>query len=97
MRSAAKSWARLQCLERVRRVRQYAGKEASESTSYTASNLPAHMPAHSIRAHWQVENALHCSLHVSSRAGWDLQYLGEGHGTEGFNAIALARARLLQN
>ncbi len=57
MRSAAKSWARLQCLERVRRIRQYAGKEASESTSYTASNLPAHMPAHSIRAHWQVKRS----------------------------------------
>ena len=69
MRRAAKEWAGLQCLVRVRRIRQCAGKEASESTSYYISSLPAHTPAHvlahSIRAHWQVENALHWSLDVS--------------------------------
>ena len=69
MQRAAKSWAGLQCLVRVRRIRQCAGKEASESTSYYISSLPADTPAqvlaHSIRAHWQVENALHWSLDVS--------------------------------
>lgn len=69
MQRAAKSWAGLQCLIRVRRIRQCAGKEASESISYYISSLPADTPAqvlaHSIRAHWQVENALHWSLDVS--------------------------------
>ena len=69
MHRAAKDWAGLQCLVRVQRTRQCAGKEASQSTSYYISSLPAHTPAHvlahSIRAHWQVENALHWSLDVS--------------------------------
>ena len=69
MHRAAKAWAGLQCLVRVQRTRQCAGKEASESTSYYISSLPANTPAqalaHSIRSHWQVENALHWSLDVS--------------------------------
>lgn len=69
MRRAAKEWAGLQCLVRVRRIRQCAGKTPSESTSYyissLAPNTPTRVLAHSIRAHWQVENALHWSLDVS--------------------------------
>ena len=69
LQRGAREWAGLQCLVRVQRLRQCAGKEASESTSYYISSLPAHTPAqvlaHCIRAHWQVENALHWSLDVS--------------------------------
>lgn len=69
MHRAAKAWAGIKCLVRVQRTRQCAGKEASESTSYYISSLPAstpaHVLAHSIRSHWQVENALHWSLDVS--------------------------------
>ena len=69
MRRAAKAWAGIKCLVRVQRTRQCAGKVASESTSYYISSLPANTPAkvlaHSIRSHWQVENALHWSLDVS--------------------------------
>ena len=69
MHRAAKAWAGIKCLVRVQRTRQCVGKEASESTSYYISSLPANTPAkvlaHSIRSHWQVENALHWSLDVS--------------------------------
>ena len=71
LQRAAKEWAQLQCIVRVVRTRQVGSKEASEHTSYYLSSLPAHTPAdvlaHSIRAHWSVENHLHWSLDVAFR------------------------------
>lgn len=71
LQRAAKEWAHLQCIVRVQRTRQVGSKGASEHTSYYLSSLPAHTPAavlaHSIRAHWSVENHLHWSLDVAFR------------------------------
>ena len=79
---AANAWEQLECIVRVVRTRQVGSKEASEHTSYYVSSLPAHTPAkvlaHSIRAHWSVENHLHWSLDVAFRE--DECRTQKGHG-----------------
>lgn len=71
LQRAAAHWPGLASVVQVVRQRQQAGSEASEEVSYYLSSLPAHTPAkvlaHSIRAHWSVENQLHWSLDVAMR------------------------------
>ena len=71
LQRAAAHWPGLASVVQVVRRRQQAGSEASEEVSYYLSSLPAHTPAkvlaHSIRAHWSVENQLHWSLDVAMR------------------------------
>ena len=71
LQRAAAHWPGLTSVVQVVRRRQQAGSEASEEVSYYLSSLPAHTPAkvlaHSIRAHWSVENQLHWSLDVAMR------------------------------
>ena len=71
LQRAAAHWPGLTSGVQVVRRRQQAGSEASEEVSYYLSSLPAHTPAkvlaHSIRAHWSVENQLHWSLDVAMR------------------------------
>ena len=71
LQRAAAYWPGLASVVQVVRRRQQAGSEASEEVSYYLSSLPAHTPAkvlaHSIRAHWSVENQLHWSLDVAMR------------------------------
>ena len=71
LQRAAAHWPGLASVVQVVRRRQQAGREASEEVSYYLSSLPAHTPAkvlaHSIRAHWSVENQLHWSLDVAMR------------------------------
>lgn len=71
LRRAAAHWPGLSCVVQVVRQRQQDGKSASEESSYYLSSLPAHtgahVLAHSIRAHWSVENQLHWSLDVALR------------------------------
>ena len=53
------------------REKRNAPGQLSEQVSYYLSSLPSHTPAHvaahSIRAHWSVENNLHWSLDVGMR------------------------------
>lgn len=71
LRRAAEHWPGLSCVVQVQRQRQLPNAPASSELSYYLSSLPAHTPAHvlahSIRAHWSVENQLHWSLDVSMR------------------------------
>ena len=71
LQRAAAHWPGLTSVVQIVRRRQQAGSEASEEVSYYLSSLPAHTPAkvlaHSIRAHWSVENQLHWSLDVAMR------------------------------
>ena len=71
LQRAAAHWPGLASVVQVVRRRQQAGSEASEEVSYYLSSLPSHTPAkvlaHSIRAHWSVENQLHWSLDVAMR------------------------------
>ena len=72
LQRAAVHWPGLSCVVQVvRQRRQQADKSASEEVSYYLSSLPAHtgahVLAHSIRAHWSVENQLHWSLDVALR------------------------------
>ncbi len=71
LQRAAAHWPGLASVVQVKRQRQQAGQPDSEEVSYYISSLPAHTPArvlaHSIRAHWSVENQLHWSLDVAMR------------------------------
>lgn len=71
LRRAAEHWPGLSSVVQVQRQRQLPHEPASSELSYYLSSLPAHTPAHvlahSIRAHWSVENQLHWSLDVSMR------------------------------
>ena len=66
----------------VVRQRQAKGKPQSQETSYYLSSLPAHtgadVLAHSIRAHWSVENQLHWSLDVAMREDAAQSYKDQG-------------------
>ena len=79
---AAAHWPALSCIVQVQRHRQQGGKAASEEISYYLSSLPAHTPAHvlahSIRAHWSVENQLHWSLDVGMREDAAQSYKDQG-------------------
>jgi predicted transposase YbfD/YdcC len=80
---AAAGWPGLASVVRVRRTRQIKGKSASEQTSsYYLSSLPAHtgadVLAHSIGAHWGVENRLHWSLDVAMREDAAQSYKDQG-------------------
>ena len=82
LQRAAAHWPGLSSVVRVTRQRQQAGQPASEETSYYLSSLPAHTPAHvlahSIRAHWSVENQLHWSLDVAMREDAAQSYKDQG-------------------
>lgn len=60
-----KGWAGLRSFCMVEATREYAG-HAENSRRYYISSLPCNevKVAHSIRGHWQIENALHWSLDV---------------------------------
>ena len=66
----------------VVRQRQQSGQSTSEEVSYYLSSLPAHTQAHvlahSIRAHWGVENQLHWSLDVAMREDAAQSYKDQG-------------------
>ena len=66
----------------VVRQRQQADTPASNEVSYYLSSLPAHtaahVVAHSIRAHWSVENQLHWSLDVAMREDAAQSYKDQG-------------------
>jgi len=66
----------------VVRQRQQTGQAASEEVSYYLSSLPAHTDAHvlahSIRAHWSIENQLHWSLDVALREDAAQSYKDQG-------------------
>ena len=65
----------------VVRKRQVGDTEPTEQVSYYLSSLAAHTPAqvlaHSIRAHWSVENHLHWSLDVAMREDASQAYKDE--------------------
>ena len=82
LQRAAAQWPGLSCLVQVLRQRQQAGQAGSEEISYYISSLPAHTSAdvlaHSIRAHWSVENQLHWSLDVAMREDAAQSYKDQG-------------------
>ena len=82
LQRAAAHWPGLSCVVQVVRQRQQTGKPASEEVSYYLSSLPAHTDAHvlahSIRAHWSVENQLHWSLDVGMREDAAQSYKDQG-------------------
>ncbi|MDA8520029.1 ISAs1 family transposase [Acidovorax sp. NCPPB 4044] len=86
LRRAAAHWPGLKGVVRVERERQQKGQptghEASREVSYYLSSLPestpAHVLAHSIRAHWSVENQLHWSLDVALREDAAQSYKDQG-------------------
>lgn len=82
LRRAAEHWPGLSSVVRVRRQRQLKGKPMTEDSSYYLSSLPAHVAAdvfaHSIRAHWAVENRLHWSLDVGMREDAAQSYKDQG-------------------
>ena len=82
LKRAASHWPGLSCVVRVVRQRQQAEQVASEEISYYISSLPAHTAAdvlaHSIRAHWSVENQLHWSLDVAMREDAAQSYKDQG-------------------
>jgi predicted transposase YbfD/YdcC len=82
LRRAAANWPGLSSVVQVKRTRQETGKPASQEISYYLSSLPAHTKAdvlaHSIRAHWSVENQLHWSLDVALREDAAQSYKGQG-------------------
>jgi predicted transposase YbfD/YdcC len=82
LRRAADHWPGLSCIVQVARQRQQGSEPASQEISYYLSSLPAHTPAHvlahSIRAHWGVENQLHWSLDVALREDAAQSYKDQG-------------------
>ena len=96
---AAAHWPGLSSVVQVKRWRQQTGKDASQEISYYLSSLPAHTGAdvfaHSIRAHWSVENQLHWSLDVAMREDAAPLYKDQGaHNQSLFRRMAL---QLLNN
>lgn len=69
LQRAGAHWPGLSSVVQVIRQREQARQDASKEVSYYISSLPAHTQApvlaHSIRAHWSVENQLHWSLDVA--------------------------------
>jgi predicted transposase YbfD/YdcC len=82
LKRAAADWPGLASVVQVQRTRQLPGKPASDEISYYLSSLPAHTSAdvlaHSIRAHWSVENQLHWSLDVALREDAAQSYKAQG-------------------
>lgn len=82
LQRAAAHWPGLSCVVQVQRQRQQGSKAASNEISYYLSSLPGHTPAHvlahSIRAHWSVENQLHWSLDVAMREDAAQSYKDQG-------------------
>lgn len=82
LQRAAAHWPGLCSVVQVVRQRQRTGKPASEELSYYLSSLPGHtgadVLAHSIRAHWSVENQLHWSLDVALREDAAQSYKDQG-------------------
>ena len=81
LQRAAAQWSQLQSVVQVVRKRQVGDTEPTEQVSYYLSSLAAHTPAqvlaHSIRAHWSVENHLHWSLDVAMREDASQAYKDE--------------------
>ena len=82
LQRAAVHWPGLSSVVQVVRQRQQSGQSTSEEVSYYLSSLPAHTQAHvlahSIRAHWSVENQLHWSLDVAMREDAAQSYKDQG-------------------
>ena len=82
LQRAADAWPGLSSVVQVVRQRQAKGKPQSQETSYYLSSLSAHtgadVLAHSIRAHWSVENQLHWSLDVAMREDAAQSYKDQG-------------------
>lgn len=83
LRRAAAHWPGLSCIVQVTRQRkQLRQGNTSQEVSYYVSSLPAHtgaqVLAHSIRAHWSVENQLHWSLDVAMREDAAQSYKDQG-------------------
>ena len=82
LQRAAVHWPGLSSVVQVVRQRQQSGQSTSEEVSYYLSSLPAHTQAHvlahSIRAHWGVENQLHWSLDVAMREDAAQSYKDQG-------------------
>ena len=82
LQRAAVHWPGLASVVQVTRQRQQADQPVSEEVSYYLSSLPAHtgahVLAHSIRAHWAVENQLHWSLDVAMREDAAQSYKDQG-------------------
>lgn len=82
LQRAATHWSGLSCVVQVTRQRKQPGQDASQEVSYYLSSLPAHtgadVLAHSIRAHWSVENNLHWSLDVAMREDAAQSYKDQG-------------------
>ncbi len=82
LQRAAAHWSGLSSVVQVVRQRQQTCQAASEEVSYYLSSLPAHTDAHvlahSIRAHWSIENQLHWSLDVALREDAAQSYKDQG-------------------
>lgn len=82
LQRAAVHWPGLSSVVQVVRQRQQGSEPASAEVSYYLSSLPSHTAAdvlaHSIRAHWSVENQLHWSLDVGMREDAAQSYKDQG-------------------
>lgn len=82
LQRAAAHWPGLSCVVQVTRQREQLHQGCSQEVSYYLSSLPAHtgadVLAHSIRAHWSVENQLHWSLDVAMREDAAQSYKDQG-------------------
>ena len=95
LQRAAAHWSGLSSVVQVVRQRQQTGHAASEEVSYYLSSLPAHTDAHvlahSIRAHWSIENQLHWCLDVALR-----EDAAQSYKDQGLHNQALLRRMALQ-